>query len=94
MKMSEIKKISNASGNSFDARLAISGNIVTISMLSTQRDKISLRIYDMGGREVDAKSWSVDTGSTQGQIRLSRGSYILTFRTGNNESLVRKIVIE
>jgi acid phosphatase type 7 len=94
MKMSDIKKISNASGSSFDARLAISGNVVTISLLSTQRDKISLRIYDMSGREVDAKSWSVDTGSTQGQIRLSRGSYILTFRTGSNESIVRKIVIE
>lgn len=92
--MSDIKKISNARGKSFDARLSISGQVITVSLYSTQRNRINVRIYEMGGRELSSKTWAVNTGSTQEQIRLSGGTYILTFRTENNESIVRKIVIE
>lgn len=94
VKLSDIKKIINKNGKSFDVRMAVSGNIITVSLLSTEAAKINLRIYDMGGREIEAKSWSVNSGSTQGQLRLSAGSYILSFIAGNNESIVRKIVIQ
>jgi hypothetical protein len=93
-KLSEVRKIVNARGRAFDAKLAVNNGLVNISFLSTQQEKITLRVFDLSGRAVSTKSWTVNAGSTQGQIRLSRGNYVLNFSTERNESIVQKIVID
>jgi len=94
MKLSEVKKIVNVNGPSFDVKLSSTGAMVTITMTSSVSGKVALRVFDMHGREVEAKSWAVNAGNTQGQIRLSRGSYILNFTNDLQESMVRKIIID
>jgi acid phosphatase type 7 len=93
-RISEVKKIVNTTGKVFDVKLVPDGNVVTISLLTAQSHKIMLRVFDMNGREVEAKSWAVNAGTTQGQIRLLRGTYVLTFTSESNETITRKMIVE
>ena len=94
MKISDIRKIVNTHGRVFDMKLGIKGNEVSISFVSTQSTKVILHVYDMAGRTVATKNWTLSVGSTQEQIRLPKGSYILNFTTGGNDPVVKKIVID
>jgi hypothetical protein len=94
VKLFEIKKINNPNGKGFDVRLATGVNLVNISLLSNESNKIGLIIYDLSGRTIDTRSWNISKGSTQVQVQLQKGVYILKFTSTNNEPVIHRIMIE
>ncbi len=63
-------------------------------MFSMQNDKATLRVFDMSGRIIKMEKWNFPKGISEGQIRLSKGSYVVKFTSENNETWVRKIMIK
>jgi len=94
VRLFDVKKITNTKGKSFDVKLSVSGNAISVSTLSTHRGKMKIRVFDMAGRIVTTENWNLSAGYNQGQIRLTRGSYVLKFTTENNESHVQKVIVE
>ncbi|HVE61522.1 MAG TPA: metallophosphoesterase [Chitinophagaceae bacterium] len=94
IRLFDVKKISNTTGKLFDAKLSVSSGTLTVSTLSAQNSKMIVRVIDMNGRIVTTEIWKLSMGFNQGKIRLSRGSYIISFTTENDELHVQKIVVE
>jgi len=90
----DVKKIVNVKGKAFDVKVSVSGTMLSVSLFSSQTNKVTLRVFDMAGRVIDTKVWKLSTGFNQEQIRLSRGSYVLSFSAENGETIVQKIVIQ
>ncbi len=94
VRLFDVKKINNKTGNTFNVKLSVSGNMLAVSTLSTQSDRMIVRVIDMNGRIISTENWKLSVGFNQGKIRLSSGSYIVSFTTENNKSHVQKVVVK
>jgi hypothetical protein len=93
IKQFETKKIVNNGGKSFDVKVYSNGDVVNITLVSTQKGRVTMNVYDVAGKFVESRIYEISEGSNQGQVLLSKGSYILSFNDQYGDSFVQKITV-